>query len=248
MALREELEHQGNWLFRWRSYLPLLLLPALAAAMPRSEGLERALGDRAGDCYEAVCVAVSLLGLAIRCLTVGHAPGGTSGRNTRQQRAATLNTTGMYSLMRHPLYFGNTLILLGIACFVQVWWFALLAVLSALVYYERIAFAEEEFLRDKFGQSYSDWAHATPAFWPDLRKWRRPSLPFSFRSVLQKESSALPAVVSSFTFLDIVGDLAVERKLELDLGWGIAFSVALVVYLILRFLRKWTRLLHVEGR
>ena len=33
MALREEMEATGNWLFRWRSYLPLALLALLLAGL-----------------------------------------------------------------------------------------------------------------------------------------------------------------------------------------------------------------------
>ena len=33
MALREELRKQGNWLFRWRSYLPLIMIVIVLLAM-----------------------------------------------------------------------------------------------------------------------------------------------------------------------------------------------------------------------
>ncbi len=58
-------------------------------------------------------MVISFFGLALRVIVVGHAPYGTSGRNTREQVADTLNTTGMYSIVRHPLYLANYLIILG---------------------------------------------------------------------------------------------------------------------------------------
>ncbi|MGB8874133.1 MAG: hypothetical protein WCC75_12145, partial [Desulfobaccales bacterium] len=45
----------------------------------------------------------------------GLPPRGTSGRNTQGQVAETLNTTGIYSLVRNPLYLGNFLIWLGLS-------------------------------------------------------------------------------------------------------------------------------------
>ena len=51
-------------------------------------------------------------------------PAGTSGRNTAKQVADTLNTTGLYSLTRNPLYLGNAVIYMAIACFLQNVWFA----------------------------------------------------------------------------------------------------------------------------
>ena len=60
---------------------------------------------------EMIFLAVSLLGEAIRIITVGHAPRNTSGRNTTEgQVADVINTSGIYSIIRHPLYVGNFLL------------------------------------------------------------------------------------------------------------------------------------------
>src|SRR5438132_991783 len=112
MPLKEELQQQGDWLFRWRSYVPLALVPVLLAAIVTEEPPVRSPADR---WWMLFCLGVSLVGLGIRVLTVGFVPRGTSGRNTRRQMARQLNSTGMYSVVRHPLYLGNMVIWLGIA-------------------------------------------------------------------------------------------------------------------------------------
>ena len=248
MALREELEKQGAWLFRWRSYLPLLLLPVLLLALRNSEYLEQTVGDAAENLWEGFCATVSFLGLAVRCITVGYVPDGTSGTNKRAQRAETLNTTGMYSIVRHPLYLGNFIIILGISLFVQVWWLTLVAMLAFWLYYERIMFTEEEFLRNKFGNLYAEWARRTPLFVPKFKNWQPPSLVFSFRTVLRRESAGFFGIIVCFTFLEIIGDVLTEGKLELDLLWAILLIISIITYLTLRILKKKTRLLNVEGR
>lgn len=248
MALREELEKQGNWLFRWRSYLPLLFLPVLLIALRESEYLELVFGDTVQDFYEIFCITISFLGLAVRCITIGFVPKGTSGTNRKQQNAEVLNTTGMYSIVRHPLYFGNFLIFLGITLFIQVWWFNIISILLFWLYYERIMFAEEEFLRKKFGNFYLEWAEKTPAFFPKFGNWKQPSLSFSFRNVLKRECIGFFEIITSFTFLDIVSDIFTEGKLELDLGWAIFFTIGLIIYLTLRTLKKKTKILDVDGR
>jgi len=75
MALKDELEKHGEWLFRRRSYLPLLILPILLVALRNSEGLEQVFGDLADGLWEAFCIVISLTGLAVRCITVGFVPG-----------------------------------------------------------------------------------------------------------------------------------------------------------------------------
>lgn len=248
MAIREELEKYGNWLFRWRSYLPLLILPILLIALRNSEYLERHVGDLPDHLWEGFCIGISFLGLIVRCLTVGYVPKGTYGRNTKEQRATTLNTTGMYSIVRHPLYLGNFIIFLGITLFVEVWWFALIAILAFWLYYERIIFAEEEFLRKKYGALFLEWAEKTPAFLPKFKNWQQPSIPFSFRNVLKREYSSFFGIAASFTFLEIAGDILAEGKLELDLAWAILFIIGLIIYLTLRTLKRKTKILDVEGR
>ena len=99
------------------------------------------------EIWQGCCLAVSLLGLVVRIITVGRAPMGTSGRNTREQVANTLNSTGMYSVVRHPLYLGNYLIMMGFALWPHVWWLAVLTTCFYALYYERIMLAEEAFLR-----------------------------------------------------------------------------------------------------
>src|SRR4029079_5191581 len=99
MALQEELEKQGNWLFRHRSNLPLLILLVGTLLYVRTEMYPETfiLEDTPYEpYYELLCLAVSLFGLGIRIYTVGHTPQNTSGRNTAEgQVAEVLNTTGI---------------------------------------------------------------------------------------------------------------------------------------------------------
>ncbi|MGH2626866.1 MAG: methyltransferase family protein, partial [Anaerolineales bacterium] len=221
---------------RRRGFVPLLLLPGLLLA-----ALDRfrypASGHRPDLLWEGMCLALSLLGLGVRVATVGFAPPGTSGRNRHAHVAAALNTTGMYSLVRHPLYLGNYLMWLGVAMLPRVWWAPVLVSLAFCLYYERIMFAEEEFLRRKFGATFMAWAARTPAMIPRRRQWQPPSRAFSARTVLQREYSGLLALVSSFTALELAGDFAYTGELALDPVWGVAFVATALVCAVLRGLK-----------
>lgn len=247
MALREEFERVGNWLFRWRSYLPLLMIGLFLLAL---ESFGYSHQDAAEDRgWEIFYLTISFLGLGIRMYTVGCAPRGSSGRNVKGQRACVLNTTGMYSISRHPLYLGNFLIWVGIVSSVGSWWFVAIMVLIFWLYYEKIMFAEEEFLRREYGDRFLKWAEETPAFLPmKLRKWRPPDLPFKLKNALRREYSGFFAIIAVFFALELIEDRIAEGKFTLDLMWSALFVFGLAVYLILLLLKKKTNLLDVTGR
>ncbi|MDP3938885.1 MAG: isoprenylcysteine carboxylmethyltransferase family protein [Deltaproteobacteria bacterium] len=243
MQLKDRLAQEGAWLFRFRSFLPFLLLPILLVALSQSEMVEQLLGEKAEDVWEGFCLAISLLGVAIRAVTIGYAAYGTSGRNTKRQRADALNTAGIYAVVRHPLYLGNFCIFLGVVLLTQVWWFAVIGILSYWLYYERIILAEEAFLRERFGEAYESWASDTPIFVPRISRWKHPDQPFGLKTVLKRETSTLFATVLSFTLTDIGMDLLGEGHLKIDAGWMGLLGAALLLYLAVRFLRKRTSLL-----
>jgi len=248
MALREDMEKQGNWLFRWRSYLPLLVIPVFIIALREVKLFEHVLGDKAIDRWEALSVFISFLGLIVRCLTVGYVPRGTSGRNTRSQLAESLNTTGIYSIIRNPLYLGNFIIVLGVTLFIQVWWFALMVWFGFWLYYERIIFSEEEFLRKKFGTLFTDWAEKTPMLIPNFKNWKKPDMFFSFKTVIRREFSTFFSIIVTFFFLEFSTNLLHKGKIGVRLSWVYFFLIGLVIYLIFFILKKKTKLLNVSGR
>jgi protein-S-isoprenylcysteine O-methyltransferase Ste14 len=241
MPLLEEMEASGKKLFRWRSYIPLFFLVVLVSGLPH---FKYPLGSHLLDqLWEVLCLALSFSGLAVRALTIGSTPGRTSGRNTKEQIADTLNTTGMYSVMRNPLYLGNFLMVLGVMIFLRVWWIPLIFILFFTLYYERIIFAEEMYLRQKFGQEYLDWASRTPAFIPRLKQWIPPSVPFSWKKVLRREYHGMFAVVLAQFSLEVAGSYRVEGDFKFDVWWICIVSVTIVAYIVIRFLHKKTKLL-----
>ena len=52
--------------------------------------------------YNYFCLLVGLTGLFIRLHVVGHAAENTSGK--KNKKADQVNSTGIYSIVRHPLY------------------------------------------------------------------------------------------------------------------------------------------------
>lgn len=246
MALQEHFEQTGTWLFRWRSFLPLLLLPFLALSFIHYHyPFHSEMGDWI---WEGICLFASFLGMGIRVWTIGCVPASTSGRNTKRQIAEQLNTSGIYSIVRHPLYLGNFFMMLGVAMFPCNVWLILVYMLLFMVYYERIMFTEEAFLRRKFGDAYLAWAEKTPAFFPRLSAYRPSELDFSFRNVLGREYNGFFAFVISLFVLEVVSEWIVNRSLQIDLFWAILTGFSFVSWLVLWSLKKYTRVLKVSGR
>ena len=246
MSLRDEFHRSGNWLFRHRGWLPVAMVGLFALAM---RGFQYPLHSHALDeAWEAFCLFISCSGLVLRCLVVGYAPCGTSGRNTRGQVASRLNTTGAYSVVRHPLYLGNFLMWLGISLFPRVSWVVAIYCLAFLLYYERIMYAEEEYLRRRFGPQFLAWSRLTPALLPRFRNYRAPDLPFSLRNVLRREYNGLMAMVLVYFMLEEIGERLVLGHFVFDLPWVLLAGVTCVSWLLLRTLKRHSRILHVDGR
>ena len=61
MALREEFENTGNWLFRWRSYLPLAVIVIYLLGMREYACLGHS--GKSDHLWKAFCLIISFLGL-----------------------------------------------------------------------------------------------------------------------------------------------------------------------------------------
>jgi protein-S-isoprenylcysteine O-methyltransferase Ste14 len=249
VLIRDSLREQGELLFRLRSSLPLILLPVAALALRDSEWLERSYGDVVDDCYDWLCVAISGVGLALRIAVAGCVPKRTSGRNTRKgQVADTLNTTGLYSVVRHPLYLANGAVFAGLLLATASPWFVLAGALAFLLYYERIAYSEEEFLLARFGARYRAWAAATPALVPRLSAWQPPELPFCWRTAVKREYQTVCTAIVAFAVLDYAEDALALGRVEFEAETTLLLALGALLFVGIRLVRTQTRWLRVPGR
>ncbi len=242
--LLDELRRQGDKLYRWRSYLPVPLTLLLFTTLALSPAEVWPLGPW----WDWLALNVSLLGLAFRIYTIGHAPPFTSGGNVRKQVAGELNTTGAYSLVRHPLYLGNLLMWLGPTLLVRSVWVTIICVLVFWLYYERITCAEEDFLETSFGNEFRAWSAVTPALLPSAAAWRAPSASFSMRRVLRREYNALLATVALFCLLIAWRSWLHDPRVTLPTSWMILLASAVAIFVVCLVIKKRTTLLEREPR
>lgn len=245
MPLKEEFRTQGNFLFKHRSYLPLIIVAVgLAVYIYTLDSKNITLEQFNNYGIELIFLAVAFLGQFIRAYSIGFAAKNTSGRNTSVgQVADSLNSTGIYATVRHPLYLGNFFMWLGIALFTANFWFVVAFIFLYWIYYERIMYAEEEFLREKYGATYVEWAEKTPAILPCLKKWVKPEGTFSLWKVIKQEKSGILNIfLTIFLFKVIAGYTLYENFSLAQNIWTWCLLGAIIYYTIVKFVQKSSKL------
>ena len=244
MALVNSWERQGNFLFKYRGQFPVILFVLSVPFLYFTESIN----ESSIVYWNYTALLVSVLGFLIRFYTIGTTPKGTSGRNTKEQIADYLNSTGIYSLVRHPLYLGNYLIWIGIAIFTYNIYFIIIVSLLFWIYYERIMFAEERFLEKKFGDEYLNWSNGIAAFIPSFTNFTKTIIPLSLKSILRREYAGLLATVIGFAFIDVVRLYFTTGILNVTEFMLQILLVTVVVVVVLRSLKHYTSVLEEKDR
>lgn len=244
MALIQSYEKSGNLLFRYRGVIPVfIMLLSLPILLCTNEPIYKALleGHYTIRIVSLVlAIIVSLCGLALRAYTVSTTPKGTSGRNTQKQVAQQLNTTGIYSVVRHPLYLANYLIWAGILISTMNIWAFIIVSLVYWIYYERIMFAEEAFLRQQFGDTFENWAAVVPAFIPKFSLFKRGDMQFSWKTYLRREYATTCSTIFSYVAVDYVIFISCQRLVSFNeltaMDWIRPSLVVMLPFLLITLL------------
>jgi hypothetical protein len=79
-----------------------------------------------------------------------------------------LSTTGPYAYVRHPLYTGNILILIGMSFATGFLWAFVISTIFFWFYYPPAIEYEDRKLKSLFPETWDSWAKQTPALMPKL--------------------------------------------------------------------------------
>jgi len=110
-----------------------------------------------------------------------------------------LATDGPYSLVRHPLYTGNLLVLVGFTLACGQWWAPLVAIAFWWFYYPTAISYEDRKLHRIFGAAWEQWSGSVPAVIP-RRFW--PAGPASWSLMTSVRQNVEPIVIA-FTLICI---------------------------------------------
>lgn len=115
------------------------------------------------DLLDAIGLILILKGTLLRMAARGH-------KKAFSQKSEELVTTGIYSVVRNPMYLGSFTLGAGFVLTAWPWW-ALIP--FAILFYMRFNLQmtkEEEFLKQNFGQRYIDYANRVPRIFPKIER------------------------------------------------------------------------------
>ena len=109
-------------------------------------------------------------------------------------------------------------------------------------------FAEEQFLRKKFGDVYLKWAKMTPAFVLSFKNFNTSELNFSWKKVIKKEKNGVAAIFIVFLLFRAIRDY-IEQGIFITDSYLFYITIgSVVLYFILKFIKKFTSIFDEEGR
>jgi protein-S-isoprenylcysteine O-methyltransferase Ste14 len=155
----------GNFLFRTRNWLfPLFILATFIPFRPSD-----AVFGGNGALKAGIAIGVVVLGLLVRASVVGFAYIKRGGLK-KKVYADNLVTDGIFGVVRNPLYVGNVLIYIGLYIMHGHLVTMAVGIVAFLFFFQCIVFAEEAFLRNKFGPGFDDYCRDVPRWFPKLNR------------------------------------------------------------------------------
>lgn len=138
-----------------------------------------------------------------------------SARGYKQEKSIEskrLITTGPYTLMRNPMYFGSMLIGSGIIIALFNLWILIPSLIISLSILIPQIYKEEEKLKKQFGQEYLDYCKNTPRYFPRFLQLLR----LDFREELPLKWAWIKKEFISW-FLVIIGLISIEMWEDIKL-------------------------------
>lgn len=228
----KDLADSGKSLFQCRRYASL-------AVMAGGGLVILAFGQQLFDdplrqfSYDSFWIALALVGALVRVAASGFAAPGTSGEAKAKAEAEVLNTTGIYSVVRNPLYVGRILTFTGLAFLTGVWLFGMIVFLLSILFYERVIAYEERFLSQKFGQAYSDWCDRVPPLKPKLSVWVEPDRTWWWRRLFLRETNKVLDVFFTVVAYSMVKGFAILGM------WPQSSQLIVLALLLSVYFGKW---------
>jgi protein-S-isoprenylcysteine O-methyltransferase Ste14 len=221
----------GNFLFKHRSFTPVpLIILVFIIFRPIDLGKNNAIINLVG-------LLISLLGEIVRVIAVGYAHKGTSGRES-YLRADSLNISGIYSIVRNPLYIGNFFIFTGLV----IVFFNIFAVFTFIIFlilqYYFVILAEENFLKEKYGSEYETYCQQVKRIIPTFKSYKKNQNPFNLKKVIFKESDSVFNMLVMYLFVLLYKERIFSGRISSPLNYIIPGGILIFAYVMIKIIKK----------
>lgn len=229
----------GNFLFHYRNgLLPILFLGILIPSPEIFQNPSVALVSGLG---------LALVGQLIRMGTIGFDYIVRGGKD-RKVYADNLVTEGIFAHCRNPMYVGNIAVAVGMGLASNSLIFFGSITVIIIFMYEAIVRAEENFLKNKFGEQFDQYAKRVHRWIPNFSGFSETlqNFTFNWKRVIKKEYN------STFTGVTLGLLLITKTIYDHPQQYGTlkdsapaligSFVALVIVYLFVRLLKKSKRL------
>lgn len=175
-----------------------------------------------------------LAGLLIRAWANGYAI-----------KTEKLTTSGPYAFIRHPLYFGTMLILVGFIIMLKAYYAGVVFFMIAAAVYYRTVSGEEAQLEEKFRDAYVRYKKRVPAIFPTVFTYREgEKWPFSLERLIRSKEhkmfiwAIVIAICFYLKYKLIIGRGTIDAKI---LALMITALVLALIDLSAELLNKWRK-------
>jgi protein-S-isoprenylcysteine O-methyltransferase Ste14 len=137
---------------------------------------------------------VGVVGLLLRAHAAGYL-----------HKQEVLTTTGPYAYTRNPLYFGSSILTVGVAIATWSWLSAILLCSYFAVFYSIVMRREEQELRLQHGAAFDQYAQAVPLFFPHFPPTKlSPASPGTFSFPQYKKNREYRAAIGFLLVLIVL--------------------------------------------
>jgi protein-S-isoprenylcysteine O-methyltransferase Ste14 len=221
----------GNFLFKHRSFTPIpLIIFVFVIFKPVNLGDKNILINLSG-------ILISFIGEIIRIIAVGYSFTGTSGRETFL-RADALNTTGIYAIVRNPLYIGNFFMFTGLVIVFSNVFAAFIFALFLILQYYFIILSEENFLKEKYGEPYEAYCRQVRRVMPTFKNYKGNQNPFSLKKVILKENDSIFNMLMMFLLVTLYKEWRFTGRINQPILYIIPGGILMVLYIIVKIIKK----------
>jgi protein-S-isoprenylcysteine O-methyltransferase Ste14 len=178
----------GNFFFKYRNWLFIIFYALLFVPYVPQLFTAKNFGEHYYWYPIIIGLFITVLGQVIRAATIGLAYIIRGGKN-KKVYAEDLVTTGIFAHCRNPLYVGNILMLAGVGILSNSLLYVVIMIPFFLFVYQAIVLAEENFLRNKFGEQFNNYCARVNRWFPNLKGMSTTfsSMHFNWKRYINKE-------------------------------------------------------------